>query len=205
MTSAQASGTERNPPLQAGAEPRVHYPRRTASGDKKGVPRGFFPRRFTGPPPSRPGPSALEKRHAHQTIVAAAVVAVGTFTAPVAAQDTRAEALREVDKAFGFVPSFFQEYPEHGVAGAWILTRDLEVSQETELSPKVKSLINIAVAAQIPCSYCVFADTQAARAAGATEGEIKEAVAQAALTRHWSTILNGLQIDLDEFKAEFGG
>ncbi len=140
-----------------------------------------------------------------KTIIAAAVVAVGTFAAPVTAQDTRAEALREVEKAFGFVPSFFQEYPEHGVAGAWILTRDLEVSQDTELSPKVKSLINIAVAAQIPCSYCVFADTQAARAAGATDGEIKEAVAQAALTRHWSTILNGLQIDLDEFKTEFGG
>ena len=30
-------------------------------------------------------------------------------------------------------------------------------------------------------------------------------MAQAGLTRHWSTILNGLQIDFDEFKSEFGG
>jgi AhpD family alkylhydroperoxidase len=27
---------------------------------------------------------------------------------------------------------------------------------------------------RIPCSYCVFAVTQAVRAAGATEGEIKD-------------------------------
>ena len=33
--------------------------------------------------------------------------------------------------------------------------------------------------------------------------EIAEAVAQAALTRHWSTMMNGLQIDFEAFKAEF--
>ena len=34
---------------------------------------------------------------------------------------------------------------------------------------------------------------------------LAEAVAQAGLTRHWSAILNGLQIDFETFKAEFGG
>lgn len=32
-----------------------------------------------------------------------------------------------------------------------------------------------------------------------------EAVAQAAFTRHWSTVLNGMQIDFETFKSEFGG
>ena len=46
---------------------------------------------------------------------------------------------------------------------------------------------------------------EAAGAAGATGSEIKEAVGQAALTRHWLTILNGLRIDFDHFKAKMGG
>ena len=140
-----------------------------------------------------------------KTFVVAAIVAVAAFAAPVSAQETAAETYSEIKEAFGFVPTFMQEYPEHGIRGAWIMTRDMEFSDKTELSPKVKALINVAVGAQIPCRYCVFADTQAALAAGATEGEIKEAVGQAALTRHWSTILNGLQIDFDEFKTEMGG
>jgi AhpD family alkylhydroperoxidase len=73
------------------------------------------------------------------------------------------------------------------------------------LDPKVKALISLAVAAQIPCDYCIWADTNSARQAGATDAEIAEAVAIAALTRHWSTIFNGLQVDLETFKREMGG
>lgn len=136
--------------------------------------------------------------------MAAAVIAT-CIAAPCAAQETAAETYKQIEEAFGFVPTFMKEYPEHGIRGAWIMTRDMEFSDQTALSPKIKSLINIAVGAQIPCRYCVYADTQAALAAGATEEEIKEAVGQAALTRHWSTILNGLQIDFEQFKKEFGG
>ena len=132
-----------------------------------------------------------------------ALIAMTTFPIATTAQDNAGETYAEIEEVFGFVPTFMREYPEHGIRGAWILTRDLELSDQTALSPKVKSLINIAVGAQIPCQYCVFADTQAAIAAGATEDEIREAVAQAALTRHWSTVLNGLQIDFEDFKAEF--
>ena len=140
-----------------------------------------------------------------RSFVMATAFSLAALVAPAAAQESAAETYSEIKKAFGFVPTFMQQYPEHGIRGAWIMTRDMEFSDQTELSAKVKALINIAVGAQIPCRYCVFADTEAARAAGATEGEIKEAVGQAALTRHWSTILNGLQIDFDEFKAEMGG
>ena len=40
-------------------------------------------------------------------------------------------------------------------------------------------------------SYCVYAATKAAKAAGATDAQIKEAVATAALVRFNSTMLNG--------------
>ena len=59
------------------------------------------------------------------------------------------------------------------------------------LDGKTKQLIGLAVAAQIPCEYCVYAITKAAKAAGATDAQIKEAIAYAALVRFNSTMLNG--------------
>jgi AhpD family alkylhydroperoxidase len=83
--------------------------------------------------------------------------------------------------------------------------KDIELSDKTALPPKVKSLISLAVAAQIPCNYCIWSDTQDAKRAGATDEEIQEAVSMAALTRHWSTIFNGMQVDFETFKKEMGG
>src|ERR1700722_1613357 len=59
------------------------------------------------------------------------------------------------------------------------------------LDGKTKQLIALGVAAQIPCAYCVFAHTKAAKAAGATDAQIKEAIPTAALVRFNSTMLNG--------------
>ena len=59
------------------------------------------------------------------------------------------------------------------------------------LDGKTKQLIALGVAAQIPCAYCVAAHTKMAKAAGATDAEIKEAIAAAALVRFNSTMLNG--------------
>lgn len=47
-----------------------------------------------------------------------------------------------------------------------------------------------------------YDDTAVAKANGATDEEIREAVAMAAITRHWSTVLNGMQVDLPTFKSE---
>ena len=59
--------------------------------------------------------------------------------------------------------------------------------------------------AQIPCNYCVYAHTTMAKMLGATEKEIQEAVANAANTRHWSTVMNGHDVDFEEFKTEWDG
>lgn len=111
----------------------------------------------------------------------------------------------EIQKAMGGVPTFIKLFPKAGIAGAWAETRDLELSDKTALPPKTKALISLAVAAQIPCEYCVWLDTKTAKENGATQEEIAEAVAMAGLTRHWSTFFNGMQIDFDQFKKEFGG
>jgi AhpD family alkylhydroperoxidase len=65
-----------------------------------------------------------------------------------------------------------------------------------------KQLIALGVAAQIPCEYCIYAHNKAARAAGATDAEIKEAISAAALVRKWSTELNGNMYDMSDFRKQ---
>jgi AhpD family alkylhydroperoxidase len=100
------------------------------------------------------------------------------------------------------VPGLFSAFPEVGIAGAWEEFKSVQLNPDTELDGKTKELLGLAVAAQIPCAYCVYFHTAAAKANGATDEEIKEAVAMAAIVRHWSTVLNGMQVDLATFQQE---
>ncbi len=106
-------------------------------------------------------------------------------------------------------PKFIKDtFPEQGVAAAWQEFQAIG-NPNGALDAKTKELIGLGVAAQIPCAYCVYYHTQAARHAGATDAQIKEAIAAAALTRKWSTVLNGSEYDMGDFKkqvdAAFGG
>ena len=111
-------------------------------------------------------------------------------------------AVAEMKEMFGGVPSVFQGYPKSAMAGGWALMKSTDLNENTALTPKIRELIGLAVAAQIPCHYCIYFHTKAAKAFGATEEEIKEAVHMSSLVRHWSTMLQGSQFDLEEFKAE---
>jgi len=135
---------------------------------------------------------------------AAVLAAAMAAPLPVAAQDA-AETRAEIEAMMGGVPTFIDQLPDSALPGLWLLTKQLEFSEDTALSPKVKALISLAVAAQIPCTYCVWIDTNTARQLGATDEEIAEAVAMAGLTRNWSTVFNGLQVDFETFKEEMGG
>ena len=150
------------------------------------------------------GPRPLAAATANIAALGAGMVAASTALAAeaaVSAEDT----YKDVEATLGGVPGFVKLFPKAGIAGAWAELKAIEFSDQTALSPKVKSLISLAVAAQIPCNYCVWADTNSARQAGATDEEIAEAVAMAALTRHWSTFFNGMQIDFETFQQELGG
>lgn len=114
-----------------------------------------------------------------------------------------AEAARtDIAKTLGFVPQFFLKFPEEILPGAWDEMKSLQLNPHTALPGRSKELIGLAVAAQIPCRYCILAHTEFARLNGATDVEIGEAVAMAAITRHWSTFLNGIQTDEAKFRAE---
>jgi AhpD family alkylhydroperoxidase len=80
--------------------------------------------------------------------------------------------------------------------------KNIELNPQTALQGKTKELIGLAVAAQIPCKYCISFHTAAAKLDGATDDEIKEAVAMAGLTRYFSTIVNGTLQDEAQFRRE---
>ena len=112
------------------------------------------------------------------------------------------EAKAEIIETFGLFPSMFEAFPSYALSGAWENFKLINSSEGT-IPPKYRELIQLAVAAQIPCDYCIYYHTASAKMFGATDEEIKEAVAYGATTRHWSMILQGNQIELEDFKAEF--
>jgi AhpD family alkylhydroperoxidase len=132
---------------------------------------------------------------------------VASLVAAASAENHRAPApqnatLAEVQNTFGFVPDFVKGIPDALLPGFWAGITGLEMNPATKLDGKTKELIGLAVAAQVPCEYCVYFHTEAARLNGATDEEIKEAVAMASLTRMGSTILNGNQTDKAQFKKD---
>lgn len=99
-------------------------------------------------------------------------------------------------------PKFYKEtFPAHALKST-LEAQSVLVGKDAKLDAKTRELIALGVAAQIPCRYCIYIHTKNARAEGATEAEIREAVATAAHVRHWSTVLNGMAYDFDSFKAE---
>jgi AhpD family alkylhydroperoxidase len=99
-------------------------------------------------------------------------------------------------------PKMYQEtYPDYALGAAMELLGALE-GEQAAIDAKTMQLIQLGVSAQIPCHYCIYYHTRAAKAAGASDDEIKAAVAAAADTRMWSTVLNGHAYDMEAFKAE---
>ena len=60
--------------------------------------------------------------------------------------------------------------------------KTLQLNPHTALPGRTKELVGLGVAAQIPCKYCIYAHTEFAKLNGASDAEVGEAVAMAALT-----------------------
>lgn len=100
------------------------------------------------------------------------------------------------------VPNFYKNtYPQNALKSALEASEAL-MGKDAKLDAKYRELIALGVAAQIPCTYCIYVHTKKAIAQGASDEEIREAVATAAHVRHWSTVLNGMGYDFETFKAE---
>ena len=92
--------------------------------------------------------------------------------------------------------------PDAFFASTWAQGKALWIEGKYAIPPKYRALIGLAVSSQIPCSYCVYADTSDSRLFGATDQEMKEAIMFAAMTREWSTVLNGNMVDMTAWRKE---
>ena len=126
------------------------------------------------------------------------------ITVTISAQDTNdyEKAKNEILEQFGAMPAHFDAYPKYALAGAWENFKQIN-GPGSKIPPKYRELIQLAVATESGCEYCIYYHSASAKAFGATDEEIKEAIAQAAQTRHWSMILKGNQVDYEVFKEEF--
>jgi len=115
---------------------------------------------------------------------------------------TYTKAAGEIKSIFGRMPSFFKVFPQEALPGAWDEFKAIQLDPHGMLTPKAKELLGLAVASQIPCSYCVYFHKLAAEFNGASKDEMNFAIAIAANTRNWSTVLTGMQVDFASFKPE---
>jgi AhpD family alkylhydroperoxidase len=121
------------------------------------------------------------------------------------ADEAHDAAVTEMESALGTVPQFIALLPEGAQAGAWEFMKGNSGNPNGEIPAKYRELIALGVAAQIPCAYCAYAHTAFAKANGATDAEVQEAISYAAEVRLWSTVLNGSQYDMSEWQTKIDG
>ena len=99
-------------------------------------------------------------------------------------------------------PKFFEDTLPAQTLGPLMEAYGALNGEDAALDPKTRELIALAVAAQIPCDYCVKAHGDNARDLGASGAELREAAATAGFVRMWSTVLQGADYDFEAFGAE---
>jgi AhpD family alkylhydroperoxidase len=114
---------------------------------------------------------------------------------------TRKEVYREIEETFGLVPTMFKSIPDSSLEAEWQLFKQIQL-EEGPIPQKYRELIGLAIASVTRCHYCAFYHTEVAKLFGATDEEIEDAVHFAKSSAGWSTYVNGLQLDFDQFRSE---
>ncbi len=114
---------------------------------------------------------------------------------------TRKQVYEEIEQTFGLVPSMFKAIPDSSLELEWQLFKRVQL-EEGPIPNKYRELIGLAISGITKCRYCAFYHTEVAKLFGATEEEIEDALHFAKSTAGWSTYVNGLQLDFDQFKDE---
>jgi AhpD family alkylhydroperoxidase len=114
---------------------------------------------------------------------------------------TRQEVYSEIEDTLGVIPTMFKLLPDSSLELEWLLFKRVQM-EEGPIPNKYRELIGVGIAAATKCRYCSFFHTEMAKLNGATEEEIEDAVHFAKSSAGWSTYINGLQVDYEQFKEE---
>jgi len=114
---------------------------------------------------------------------------------------SREEIYKEIEQMFGLVPSMFKAVPDSSLELEWKLFKRVQFD-EGPIPNKYRELIGVAISAVSKCRYCALYHTEVARLYGASDAEIEDAVHYAKSSAGWSTYINGIQLDYDQFQEE---
>jgi AhpD family alkylhydroperoxidase len=113
----------------------------------------------------------------------------------------REQVYHEIEQMFGLVPSMFKALPDHTLELEWQLFKRVQFDPGP-IPNKYRELIGVAISGITKCRYCALYHTEVAKLNGATDEEIEDALHYAKSSAGWSTYINGLQIDYEQFKSE---
>lgn len=114
---------------------------------------------------------------------------------------TREEVYQDMERMFGLVPSFFRLVPDRSLELEWRLFKRVQFDPGP-IPNKYRELIGLGISAVTHCRYCTLFHTEVAKLNGATDEEIEDAVHYAKSTAGWSTYLNGMRADYEQFADE---
>ncbi|GAB3029877.1 carboxymuconolactone decarboxylase family protein [Natronobiforma cellulositropha] len=111
------------------------------------------------------------------------------------------ETVEEAEETFGILPAPLNSIGEEDVVREWPTFETYTVG-ETEIPPKYRELIGLAVAANIKCPYCAAFHREAAKLHGATAAELEETYVLASFTARYSAMLHAMSYDQERFEHE---
>ena len=114
---------------------------------------------------------------------------------------TREEIYADIQAKMGVVPSMFKALPDETLESEWNLFLQSQFAPGA-IPNKYRELIGVAISGITKCKYCAYYHTEVAKLNGATQAEIEDAIHYAKSSAGWSTYINGLQLDFDQFKKE---
>ena len=113
---------------------------------------------------------------------------------------TREEIYRQAEQRLGEVPTWFEYIPDAFLEHEWNTWQAEMTTKDTAIPMKWQQLICVGIAAAIKDEYSVLWCTESAKAAGATDEEIREAVYLTKSILGWDSFLKGNQVDYEQFK-----
>lgn len=111
------------------------------------------------------------------------------------------ETVMDVEETLGLLPGYMDALPEDDLVNEWPNMKRFMFA-DSEIEPKYRELIGLAVAAAIGCEYCRHFHKGAAQLHGATEEELSELSFLASYTPRYSAIIQAQDYDVDVFEEE---
>lgn len=111
------------------------------------------------------------------------------------------ETVTDIEETLGIVPGYLAALPEQELVNEWPTLKRFFFG-ETEIDPKYREFIGLAMAAVMGCEYCRHFHKGAAELHGATKEELSELFFLASYTPRYSAMIQAQDYDIDVFQEE---